>query len=398
MLFLDWVRIGAFALLVLYHVGMYYVRWDWHVKSPFASSALEPFMRLSSPWRMSLLFIVSGAATATMLAAAQRANFMRRRSARLLLPLAAGMLLIVPPQPYFEVVHKLQYSGSYLDFLGLYFSAYGGFCRANDCLTLPTWNHLWFLPYLWFYTLLLWLLLKRWPALLTDGAQALSHALRGWRMLLWPVLWLALLRMTLLSRFGSTHALVDDWFNHATYLSMFLLGACFAQQRALFDRLVPLRWLALALALAAWGLLTLYYQQTANGPVDELLRQAQRALWAGMQWTALVAVLGFARRHLERDHRWRAPLVEAVFPVYVLHQTLIVCAAMALRPLGWRPLFEGPLLVMITFSLALGLWALARRTALLRPWLGMAAKPRKVAAHPVARPVKQQPPVGGPTP
>jgi hypothetical protein len=34
---LDWVRIGAFMLLILYHVGMYYVTWDWHVKSPHAS-------------------------------------------------------------------------------------------------------------------------------------------------------------------------------------------------------------------------------------------------------------------------------------------------------------------------------------------------------------------------
>ena len=37
---LDWVRVCAFALLVLYHVGMYYVTWDWHVKSPAASEAL----------------------------------------------------------------------------------------------------------------------------------------------------------------------------------------------------------------------------------------------------------------------------------------------------------------------------------------------------------------------
>src|SRR5687767_10278182 len=165
---LDWARIAAFALLVVYHVGMYYVSWDWHIKSPFASSAIEPLMRLSSPWRMSLLFIVSGAATATLMAATRSGAFMRQRSARLLLPLAFGMVLIVPPQSYFEVVHKFGYAGSFVDFLGLYFSAYGGFCRGSDCLVLPTWNHLWFLPYLWFYTLLLWLLLKRWPTLLAD--------------------------------------------------------------------------------------------------------------------------------------------------------------------------------------------------------------------------------------
>ena len=47
--FLDWVRILAFCLLVLYHVGMYYVSWGWHVKSVHASTALEPLMLLASP-------------------------------------------------------------------------------------------------------------------------------------------------------------------------------------------------------------------------------------------------------------------------------------------------------------------------------------------------------------
>ena len=61
---LDWVRILAFGLLIFYHVGMYYVTWGWHVKSPFASHAIEPLMMLSSPWRLSLLFFVSGCATA----------------------------------------------------------------------------------------------------------------------------------------------------------------------------------------------------------------------------------------------------------------------------------------------------------------------------------------------
>ena len=65
---LDWVRIGAFMLLILYHVGMYYVTWDWHVKSPHASGTIEPLMMLTSPWRLSLLFLVSGVATAYLLA------------------------------------------------------------------------------------------------------------------------------------------------------------------------------------------------------------------------------------------------------------------------------------------------------------------------------------------
>jgi glucans biosynthesis protein C len=64
---LDWVRISAFMLLIVFHVGMYYVTWDWHVKSPAASRAIEPLMMLSSPWRLSLLFLVSGVATAYLM-------------------------------------------------------------------------------------------------------------------------------------------------------------------------------------------------------------------------------------------------------------------------------------------------------------------------------------------
>jgi glucan biosynthesis protein C len=101
---LDWVRIGAFLLLILYHVGMYYVTWDWHVKSPHASTAIEALMPLTSPWRLSLLFLVSGVATGYLLERQGVPKFLGRRSVRLLVPLVFGMLVIVPPQSYLEVV------------------------------------------------------------------------------------------------------------------------------------------------------------------------------------------------------------------------------------------------------------------------------------------------------
>ena len=110
--FLDWVRIIAFFLLILYHVGMYYVTWGWHVKSPHAGTTLEPFMMLSSPWRLALLFLVSGVASSVMLAKLRPLAFLGKRSWRLLIPLLFGMLVIVPPQSYLEVVEKLGYAGS----------------------------------------------------------------------------------------------------------------------------------------------------------------------------------------------------------------------------------------------------------------------------------------------
>ena len=105
------------CLLILYHIGMYYVTWDWHVKSPHASAAIEPLMLLTSPWRLSLLFLVSGVATGYLLERQGVRGFLGRRSVRLLVPLVFGMLVIVPPQSYLEVVEKVQYAGSYGEFL-----------------------------------------------------------------------------------------------------------------------------------------------------------------------------------------------------------------------------------------------------------------------------------------
>ena len=72
--FLDWLRAAAFGLLILYHVGMYYVSWDWHIKSPHADRAIEPLMMLSAPWRLALLFLISGAAMSTLLAHRPKAS------------------------------------------------------------------------------------------------------------------------------------------------------------------------------------------------------------------------------------------------------------------------------------------------------------------------------------
>ncbi|MCC5095126.1 acyltransferase family protein [Xanthomonas campestris pv. incanae] len=102
---LDWLRVIAFGLLVLYHVGMDYVTWDWHVKSPTTHLMLEPLMLLSSPWRMSLLLLISGVATAFMLRSRPE-GLLYRRSRQLLLPLLFGMAVIVPPQSYYQVVEQ----------------------------------------------------------------------------------------------------------------------------------------------------------------------------------------------------------------------------------------------------------------------------------------------------
>ena len=333
--FLDWLRILAFALLVPYHVGMYYVSWDWHVKSAVAGSAIEPLMMLSSPWRLSLLFFIAGAASHTLLQRRGGAGFVGQRSKRLLWPLLFGMFVVVPPQAYFEVVTKLAYAGGYADFMPLYVQGHDGFCRGTDCLVLPTWNHLWFLPYLWLYSLLGWLLVRLGPAWLDAGATWLGRC-RSWQLLFVLPMPLMAARM-LVGQFPATHNLVWDWYNHAQFLIVFLLGLLAARSGTpLWDAMRLQRWPALVLALVGWALIVAYFRVFADSVPPDALRYAQRLLYGSLQWWALVAACGFARRWLDFDSAARRWLTGAVFCVYILHQTVIVLLTRATLPLGWR--------------------------------------------------------------
>ena len=379
---LDWVRVCAFGVLVLYHVGMYYVTWDWHVKSDHASTALEPFMVLTAPWRLSLLFLVSGAATAFMFgklqgqagAAGSRLRLLASRSWFLLVPLVFGMVVVVPPQSYFQVVEQLPggYHHGYLTFWGQYLSGYEGFCDADGCLRVPTWNHLWFVAYLWVYTVAIWLLWCLAPGALQAAGRGLARLHSGLGALVWPVLVLALFRVTLSGRFESTHALAGDWYNHAQYGAVFLLGFLLARAAPFWDALARLRWPALLLWLTTWaGLIAYFVTYYADAAPPEALRMSMRAVWGLNQWCAIVAVLGFARHWNPGDNRALRYLVPAVFPVYILHQTLIVVMAHSLKPLDITPLIEGPLLVVMTFALAFGLYEGIRRVAWMRPLFGL---------------------------
>jgi len=366
--FLDWLRIAAFALLVPYHVGMYYVSWGWHVKSPHAGPAIEPLLQLTGPWRLDLLFLVSGAATAFMLRRrVSTGSFLQLRARRLLLPLLFGVFVIVPPQSFFEVVQKYGYAGSFLDFMGLYVTGYHGFCApgGRPCLILPTWNHLWFLPYLFLYTAVLCALLA-WRGDLLDRAGAmLERRANGAWLFVLPIVWLALTRGLLRPIFPITHALVDDLFTHVQHGSMFVLGAALARAPAVWARFDAARWPALVLTLVAWAV-----RVGLDVPYG----------YSTQQWCAIVAALGFAHRHLDVDRPIRHELTLAVFPVYILHQTIIVLLTQAFARSGLAPIVEGPLLIVLTFGLCAAGYVLVRRIGWLRPWFGLPRRPAPTPA------------------
>lgn len=377
---LDWLRIIAFGLLILYHVGMFYVTWDWHVKSSRASEVIEPLMLLTNPWRLTLLFLISGAATRFMADKMSAWKFTGARMGRLWPPLLLAVFVIVPPQSYYEIVEAVAamppnvaatYAGAVDNFYVRYVTGSGGWCDADGCLTTPTYNHMWFVAYLILYTLALVLILP----LLRRAPKAFAALIAGPGLILTPWLFMAVLRITLFPIFGESHDFRADWYLHILYFTVFVFGFAIAKYEPFFERCVKLRWLALGLAIASWATLVTYFTFAGETPPD-WLRNTFRAIRELDAWCAIVAAIGFAHRHLRNaDGPMRRLLTHAIFPFYLAHQTLIVVAGHYLDGLQWPLWIEAPVLIGAT---ALGCWLffdLGRRIPWLRVWIGLPSKP-----------------------
>jgi hypothetical protein len=128
------------------------------------------------------------------------------------------------------------------------------------------------------------------------------------------------------------------------------------------------------LAVLGWALLSAYngfYGNDAAPAPPQILRLFLRGVYGAEQWLAIVAVLGFARRHLAHDNAARRYLTAAIFPVYILHQTVIVVVAHSLKPAHLDPGVEGALLVLVTASVCFLGYEAIRRLWILRPLFGL---------------------------
>ncbi len=369
---MDWLRIGAFALLILYHVGMVFVPWGFQVKTTHPADWVAVPMLFTNAWRLMLLFVVSGYASRALLAKSGGVGtFLRSRNARLLLPLVFGVAAIVPPQAWVELVTQHGYAQGFGWFFTHDYFRFG----SLDGIILPTWNHLWFVVYLWVYTLALGVLLVLpWPRL----QAAFDRAFGGAGALWIPLAYLLLFQVLLFRRGVETHDLFHDGVAHLAYFPAFLFGFGLAGSRTTL-RAFAARWpVAAALALAGYmvvgGVELLWPGRTvAPWGVGVAFRVAREL----QTWLSIAALIGVAERYLNRDSRWRPMLTEAVFPFYIIHQTIIVVGEYLLLPLRLPALAEFAILVGATVAGCWLFYLAGREIPCLRPLIGLR---RQVAA------------------
>ncbi len=369
---LDWLRVLVFGLLIFYHVGMLYVAdWGYHYKSQHQSEWLQSLMILLNQWRLPLLFLISGIAIRLFLHKVTLTRFIALRTLRLWLPLLFGIWVIVPPQLYVEMLSKgdlpdISYGQFYQAFLDLshpYFTKYqSGIFPHVDV------NHLWYIRELWYFSMYLLLLygVLYWLKLM----PLVTRPFRNWSLLRLMVLLVGGMALVHFLCFPDDSEGIRKARGFAFLCWGFLLG----WETHFWQLVNQYRRRLLWLALGAYAVLITYYHNWYSHqaePVRDLRFFLELLLVYLNRWAWILMILGYARHYLNRNHKWLPYLNEAVYPYYILHQTLIIVCAYLLSAYELGPWLEPLLVISMTFAgCALG-YELIRRSQILRLLFGL---------------------------
>ena len=367
---MDWLRVLAFMLLMFYHVGMLFVGWDFHVMNAEKMVALQPVMIFMNQWRLPLLFAISGAGTWFALRRRTLARYAGERTQRLLLPLIFGMLFIVPPQIYVEYVLKGKISPGYWDFQMSVFN-WVPYPEGGSL----SWHHLWFVVYLFVFSLCA---IPFFGYLRTGQGRAVLGRFRRFLArqplsLLALVLPLAAVNMSMNWRWPETHGLIDDPAALLRYFVFFWLGFLVMGD-------VPIRqavrknrhWFLIATAVVFVPERLMVYNLSQDSVWFYLGYHWLRSCYG---WFAILTVTGYAAQYLTRSSRFLSYANEAVYPYYILHQSVMMVLAFYIVPLSW-PTPVKFMAVLAGMFLGTGLVHefLIRRFNLIRPLFGMKMK------------------------
>jgi peptidoglycan/LPS O-acetylase OafA/YrhL len=233
------------------------------------------------------------------------------------------MLVLVPPQVYLERVNQ-GFAGSYFDFYPGIFTT-GPYPEGN-----MSWHHLWFIAYLFVFDvvctpLFVWLMKDSGKSFL-----AKMNFLSNGKLIYLIILPSIVLFSALYFKYPETNDLVNDWGRFFYWLIFLLTGFLCIANPLLMESLQRNRRISLSLALISFAIIT-YFRWNNAEPwnvfkdwKESFWTYAYIALWGITAWMWMFAAVGYGKQYLNKKHNFLNYINQAVYPFYVLHQTIIV--------------------------------------------------------------------------
>jgi peptidoglycan/LPS O-acetylase OafA/YrhL len=338
---IDWLRVIAIGLLIIYHIGFVFLPWGVFIGFIQNNEALDYLwkpMSMLNIWRIPLLFFVSGMGVSFALRKRSWKQLILERSRRILVPFLFGVFCIVP-------LHLFLWQKFY----------------KQDISYSVQLSHLWFLAYIFIYVMVLspfFFYLKK------NENGKISRWLRSFFGSPWGLLFIIAAFVTEAILVKPETYETYSMTVHGLLLGMlaFLFGFIGVFTGEAFWRTVQKwRYVVLLMAVALFVLRLLVFDLMA----PDYLKAIESNLW-------IFAVFGFGYRYLNHPGKTLSYLSQAAYPVYILHMIFLYLGSYLLVPLGIPAHLKLALLVVFTFAGCLGFYELmVRRVRFLRPLFGL---------------------------
>lgn len=370
--YLDTLRVLAVLMVFVFHATKAFTAGEWHVMNDQTSMiASILFVAFLAPWGMPFFFLLAGAGTWFALQRRTTRQFAGERLQRLLIPFLIGSAVFSPIQAFFEWRHSVRVEGYIGSFIQFNLERFGGW---NPTLSNWIGYHLWFLIFLFTFSLLTLPLLAR----LREPDQKFN----SWVVRLCErrggILIFAFLPLMIQAGLRPIFPGAQNWADFFYDLFFFLSGyMIYADER--FLRIIRRDWwlLLAAGAAALLGIMVTLVVGQAEALFSDPTTPGYRLFWAlaGVDawcWSLLMLFIGM--RFLDFSNKWTRYGQEAVVPFYLIHQPVIV--ALAFYVVQWQTSITVKMLVVGLGSLAISAAlyeAIIRRLQPLRSSFGMKA-------------------------
>jgi len=365
--FIDWLRILLIFSVFLYHIGMFFNPWSWHVKNNVTVTWLNDLMWFLHLWRMPLLFLVSGVGTFYALGHRNTKQYLGERFRRIFLPLVIGIITLVPVQVYIEKIDQYSSLGHF------YLHMFDGVYPTGNF----SWHHLWFLVYLFLMALLIS------PFLNYLKSQKFANFRRRLIVYLskplalnWMLLILIASQAILREYFpDQTNALYNDWAYFVYYFLFFLAGFILITSDQIVEVLTQQRRLYLiqtvVVTIFMFSISSLFENRTLMGWLYGV-----SGIVIG--WSCGITAIGYAKRYINFNNHWRKVLNEGIYPFYLLHQPIIIVIGYYLKPWKMPVVLKIVLLIVLSLFASVTIyWGFVKRFNITRFMFGLKPLPKK---------------------
>ncbi|EAZ82349.1 acyltransferase family protein [Algoriphagus machipongonensis] len=338
---IDWLRVIAIGLLLIYHIAIVFQPWAMFlafIKSDKAIESLWKPMTLLNVWRIPFLFYVSGMGVYFAIRRRNWKQLLLERSKRILIPFLFGMIAIVP-------LHFLLFQKH----VGLPLSY----------VAHPA--HLWFLGNIFLYVLILFPLffyLKK-----TEGSSFQKGLERYMSHIFGPLSISALFILeTTLVKPQVFEMYAMTWHGFFLGFLAFFFGFILVYSgKNFWQTVLKYRWIYLVLALGFYLIRWTVYDLASPG----YLMAIESNCW-------IFSVFGFGFKYLNKPSKALNYLSQAAYPVYIIHMLVLYAGAMLILPLPIPVILKFLLLVVFTGIGCLGMYEIfIKRMKLLRPFFGL---------------------------